>query len=396
MGTKFAGVWLRSRGAEPRSLRSEPGPAGVRRRHGGALLVLVVAASSFMVGPTAETAIGSPRGASQEDSWPVLYRRPAAPRVGPVTEQGPSGALAGPTVDLRAVGDLMFGRGVAETARRRGADYPLSRVHGLLAGDIAVGNLESPLTSRVSTRAGPYRLPAPPQFAEILRGSSFQAVSMANNHALDAGAPGLADSTTALNRAGVVALGVGTNAADARRPARLDVAGLRMALLGVNDVHDPADAGAESWQRAWLDQRFLREVSKARGQADVVVVLVHWGEEYAQAPSPRQRAWGRKLVDAGADVVLGSHPHVLQTVETRVAGDGRTAIVAYSLGNFVFDQDFSRETTTSAVLRLVLDSQGVAMASFAPVEMAQGRVRPLPLDGPDADRIRSRLAGAPP
>ncbi len=122
-----------------------------------------------------------------------------------------------------------------------------------------------------------------------------------------------------------------------------------------------------------------------------MVVLVHWGREYAAQPSDLQRAWARRLVAAGADLVVGAHPHVLQPIET-IAEGGRSGVVAYSLGNFVFDQEFSPATGTGAALRFMLDRQGVALAAAAPFEIVAGQPRPLALDGDAGQAVIESLA----
>ncbi|HEX9371037.1 MAG TPA: CapA family protein, partial [Roseiflexaceae bacterium] len=323
-----------------------------------------------------------------ERQWRVLYRR--------------AGWDGGAAVDLRAVGDIMLGRLVADIAARRGYGYPFEQARPLLNGDpspgsgqaLAIGNLESPLTERrAPLRAGPYRLPAPTAFAAPLAGAGFRALSLANNHALDAGPAGLQDAAGALAAAGVAPLGAGPDAETARKPLIVDSNGLRVALLAFNAVADPEDQPGEGrgWGRAWLDDAALAAVGQARTDAGVVVVLVHWGREYAAQPSDLQRAWARRLVAAGADLVVGAHPHVLQPIET-IAEGGRSGVVAYSLGNFVFDQEFSPATGTGAALRFMLDRQGVALAAAAPFEIVAGQPRPLALDGDAGQAVIESLA----
>jgi len=313
-----------------------------------------------------------------ERQWRVLYRR--------------AGWAGGPAVDLRAVGDVMLGRYVAGAAQQHEGDYPFAAARALLAGDLAIGNLESPLTTRTELRPGPYRLPADPAFAVPLHAAGFAALSLANNHGLDAGRPGIRDASAALTSAGVLPLGAGADAATARAPAIVVRNGLRIALLGFNDVADPQDAPDEGhgWGRAWLDDAALDAVRQARQEADLVVVVPHWGHEYDPRPSDRQREWAGRLVAAGADLIVGAHPHVLQPIELLAAG-GRNGLVAYSLGNFIFDQPDRAATSTSAALRVMLDRQGVALAAAAPVQIVAGQARPLALESDVAQRALQAL-----
>ncbi|MFL5806632.1 MAG: CapA family protein [Roseiflexaceae bacterium] len=316
--------------------------------------------------------------AVDEQQWRVLYRR--------------AGWAGGPAVDLRAVGDVMLGRYVAAVAEQRGRDYPFAAARALLAGDLAIGNLESPLTARTELRPGPYRLPADPAFAAPLQAAGFVAMSLANNHGLDAGPSGLQDASAALAMAGMLPLGARADAAAAHAPVVVVRNGLRVALLGFNDVADPQDAPDEGqgWGRAWLDDAALAAVRQARQSADLVVVLPHWGREYDPRPSDRQREWAGRLVAAGADLVVGAHPHVLQPIEMLTVGR-RTGLVAYSLGNFIFDQPDRAATSTSAALRVLLDRQGVALAAAAPVEIVAGQARPLALGSAAAQLVLQAL-----
>jgi poly-gamma-glutamate synthesis protein (capsule biosynthesis protein) len=298
--------------------------------------------------------------------WRELYRR--------------DGWAGGAALDVRAVGDVMLGRLVGTIARQRGLDYPFAAARPLLAGDLTLGNLEGPLTERMSPlRPGPYRLPASPAFAAPLRAAGFDALALANNHALDVGPQGLQDTDAALRAAGIAPLGAGATADAAGEPFITTTAGLRVGLLAFNDVGDPednADEGRSSWGRAWLGDAALARVRAARADADAVVVLVHWGREYAPTPTPRQREWAAKLVEAGADLIVGAHPHVLQPVE-RIEGGARAGVVAYSLGNFLFDQGDRPETSAGAALRVLLDKEGVALVAAAPIQIVAGQARPL-------------------
>ncbi len=323
--------------------------------------------------------------------WQTLYTRP--------------GWTGGAALDLRAVGDVMLARGVARQAEGRDPAALLADTRELLAGEVTLGNLESPLTTATSpVRPGPYRLLAPPAQVAVLSSAGFDLLSLANNHALDAGPEGLVETLDTLRDAGLAAAGAGRSEAAAFAPVMTGTRGLRVAVLAFNDVRDPADGrgglappedrawpnpdfvgcppGAEACPlgRAWLSARALEAVRAARAEADAVVVLIHWGVEYATEPGVRQRAWASRLVAAGADLVLGAHPHVLQPVEL-LAAEGRTGVVAYSLGNFLFDGPDNPALSSGAVLRALLDRQGVALLAVAPVATTGGRPRPLAPEG---------------
>ncbi len=337
--------------------------------------------------------------APQTAAWPELYRRADW-----------NGDYA---VDLRAVGDVMVGRFVADRAAQDGYAAPFAALDAELAGDLVLGNLESPLTERhEQLRPGPYRLPAPPAFAPELRAAGFDLLGLANNHALDAGPLGLADAREHLGRSGIAAAGIGKTAAEAYQPQLLETGGLTLAVLAFNDVADPADGNGRPnpdfaacrkpadcpMGRAWLDAQALSAVAQARNQADLVVVMVHGGREYAPEISPRQRDQARRLVAAGADLVIGSHPHVLQKTEMLDAG-GRAGYVAYSLGNFLFDAPDDPAISSGAVLQVLFDAAGVAQVNALPLHTAGGQPAPLAAASPAAQAALARLRGnkaAPP
>ncbi|MBK7779948.1 MAG: CapA family protein [Ardenticatenia bacterium] len=141
---------------------------------------------------------------------------------------------------------------------------------------------------------------------------------------------------SALRAVGLRVVGVGANEGSAGRAVFVEVGGsgimeadsLRIALLAFNDIRDPEDEATEGegWGRAWLNEHALDAVRQARAAADLLIVMPHWGQEYATVPNARQRAWAQGLVDAGADMVLGTHPHVLQPTEIlRAEGRPNTA-----------------------------------------------------------------------
>ncbi|MEI6180277.1 MAG: CapA family protein, partial [Chloroflexales bacterium] len=148
--------------------------------------------------------------------WHTLYTRPSQP--------------TGPTLDLRAVGEVMLARHIAALAERQGSASLLAEVQDLLKGDVTLGNLESPLTTRrEALRPGPYRLLAPPELAAVLPAANFTALSLANNHALDAGPEGLADTLATLRAVGVAPVGAGPSEAAALEPVWFEAHGCRLA-----------------------------------------------------------------------------------------------------------------------------------------------------------------------
>jgi poly-gamma-glutamate capsule biosynthesis protein CapA/YwtB (metallophosphatase superfamily) len=289
----------------------------------------------------------------------------------------------------------MLARFVEKYIERNGLTYPFSATLDLLQADLSVGNLESPLTHRRSPqdlRPGPYRLPADPSTIAALEAAGFDALSLANNHALDAGPEGLQEAVQVLEAAQIRPLGVGKDTEAARQIELIERNGLRIALLAANDVVDPQDRPDEgqNWGRAPLDQAFLERVRLARSQADLVIVLVHWGVEYSPTPSRRQLEQADKLVAAGADLIVGSHPHVLQPIVER-EWQGRRVLIAFSLGNFIFDQPFSQATSQSAIVRIRADQNGLVDFAVDPLTIVNGQPRPLAASDPEYAQILHQL-----
>jgi poly-gamma-glutamate synthesis protein (capsule biosynthesis protein) len=186
---------------------------------------------------------------------------------------------------------------------------------------------------------------------------------------LDWGVAGFIDELGLLRENAIPWFGGGHDLAEARRPQVLTIRGLRIALLGYNDFPPKSFAAkARRAGTAWLVERDVIsdiQTAKAQGGADLVFVYLHWGEELTDEPTPEQTRLARRFLDAGADAILGSHPHVTQTIEWY---GGRP--IVYSLGNFVFDY-FPHDPAvwTSYVVRLEYDDARVAKLSTLPVEL---------------------------
>lgn len=236
-------------------------------------------------------------------------------------------------VRLVAIGDLSF--------EGPNADRPCARVLAPIApllkgATVAVANLECALVRDGRPVAGKCTLHGAPGWASVMKGAGIHVVTLANNHVMDYGGAGLTSTLDALSREGIHTVGAGPTKEAACAPLFLGVNGVRIAFLARTSVmvSSPSSATPTRAGVAWLDRAETeRAIRDCRGQADLVVLLIHWGlEEYAY-PSAAQRADARRFVDAGADLILGHHPHVVQPLE-RIGH----AIVAYSLGNAVFDE----------------------------------------------------------
>jgi poly-gamma-glutamate capsule biosynthesis protein CapA/YwtB (metallophosphatase superfamily) len=275
------------------------------------------------------------------------------------TAAAPAASARG-TITLLFGGDVMLGRGVAPLVSHAPADVLGDVQFQLGAPDLAVANLESPLTLRPHLASrGPNALEAAPSSARVLRAAGFDAMSIANNHAGDAGPGTVPDTMRALAAAGIASVGGGTSEADAYRPRLFTVRGIRVALLGFDATAQGPRAGRASPGVAWWSTaRVRRAVKRARREADVVAVGLHGGAEYETRTSRWLLHLARLLSAWGADIVWGSGPHVVQPTRLIPRPDGRVTVVSTSLGNLLFDQHLPG-TRQGELLELLVGTDGV-------------------------------------
>jgi poly-gamma-glutamate synthesis protein (capsule biosynthesis protein) len=247
------------------------------------------------------------------------------------------------SVRIVAVGDILMHEDVKRSAIQADAGLQglWAGVEPLLHGaDIAFANLETPVAPTTGMPGRPFRFNAPAALPAALRASGFTVLSTANNHAYDQGVPGVRETLDRLRAEHLVPVGSGATRAEAEQVRIVQVHGLRVAFLGFSDLFNINlnRRDGEPWVCPLDPAAAVRAVRAARTQADAVVVSVHWGVEYQHEPLPRQREVAAQLAAAGADLILGSHPHVLQPVEL-IEQAGRRTLVAYSMGNFISNQD---------------------------------------------------------
>ncbi len=288
------------------------------------------------------------------------------------------------TITLLAVGDIMLVMGMTPLIRQHGANYPFQYVRPLLTrADIVIGNLEAPFTTH--TAPTPYKraesvkarrdyiLRAHPSTAEGLRYAGFTAVGLANNHMMDYQAQGLLDTLATLDRLGIAYCGAGKNLTEARRPAVIERKGLRVALLSyscilpIGSVATANRMGIAPARGFGAEEAMREDITRARREADFVILSIHWGKQLERYPSSFQRGLGRKLLEWGADAVVGHHPHVLQGIQVE---GGK--LIAYSLGDFV--NSSSRKET--AILQMAISRpHQLDSACIIPHVLWQGQPR---------------------
>ena len=261
------------------------------------------------------------------------------------------------TVSLVFVGDIML----AETPGRvvKAGRDPFAPVAAVLdRADIRVGNLECVVAAGGSAEPGKtYAFRAHPRVVPLLK-RHFDALGLANNHSGDFGPAAFGEMLGRLERAGIPYFGGGRTLSEAHRPLIVERKGLRIALLAYNEFFPRSfEADTDKPGVAWSDDdQVRRDITEARRRygADLVIPFMHWGWENEMASGARQRALARLMIEAGADAVVGGHPHVVQDIETY-----RGKPIFYSLGNFVFDGFTDADNNTGWLLRLEADRQGI-------------------------------------
>ena len=306
-------------------------------------------------------------------------------------------------IALAFVGDIIVGhyhsRGYAR--HHRPDQAPLAAVAPLLAADLTIANLETPLVETLppySPVTSKYRFGAAPSALPLLTQAGIGAVSIANNHAADLKEAGLVQTPRLLRQAGITPLG------EARVPAAgspfvvqtLQVRGLRLGIVAATTQQNvPLPARPQTPRLPVCDTALLPAhigplLRQARADHDVLIVLVHWGTQFTDVPSFTQRRVAHALVDAGADLVIGHHPHVLQGIERY-----RRGLIAYSLGNFLFPDALGAPRLTG-VLRVDLGREPlrIARVAFLPAVArvyAHHAVAPQPAIGRSRDEVLDRL-----
>jgi poly-gamma-glutamate capsule biosynthesis protein CapA/YwtB (metallophosphatase superfamily) len=262
----------------------------------------------------------------------------------------------GEPVTLIFAGDLMLDDGPGRTIATGGD--PLAPFAAIIAAaDYRIANLECPVAASGQAHASKIAtFRAAPATLGVVKGR-FDAVSLANNHSGDYGHAAFEETMQHLEQAGISFFGGGRNLAAAHRPLWIERKGVKIAVLGYNEFKPRAfEAGADWPGIAWSeDDRVIADIRAAKAAgADLVIPFMHWGWEKEMQPTERQKSFARKMIDEGAALVVGSHPHVTQGAEIY-----KGKPIVYSLGNFAFDGFDYPEAQRGWLLRLTLDKSGV-------------------------------------
>jgi len=292
-------------------------------------------------------------------------------------------------VTIVAAGDILLDRGVRKTAWvKNDPAYPLEYLPQIFDGaDIALANLEGPLTKESKPVGKMFAFRGDPEYAARLSEAGLTMLTLANNHIYDYGRRAILETISSLEQEGVSVVGAGKDLAHASRPVFRTIGDQTIAVLGF--VTMPLEG------IVWLPEKpcpastvesvSARNIRQADQKADLVIVTVHWGTEYSLVPDPEQLQWSAFFRRHGADMVIGHHPHVIQPVE-RVGGKW----VFYSLGNFVFDQT-RRPRNLAIAARLKICRKAEPVIDLIPLEISD--TRPTPAKPDARDEILKILRG---
>jgi poly-gamma-glutamate synthesis protein (capsule biosynthesis protein) len=294
-------------------------------------------------------------------------------------------------VSLVAVGDISFSRGVERVVRKQNdINYPFLKIQDYLgSADLVFGNLETPITPGPEIPDFEMIFRSNPGTEQALQQAGFSILSLANNHTPNFGEKGLKDTFNFLENAGIEYIGAGQNEQEAYQPVYIEKKGIKFAFLAYNDTDVvPAyyEASVNRAGTAFMRiDKMTKAVKEAKQKADFVIVSMHSGTEYINKPNDSQVNFAHAAIDAGADLIIGHHPHVVQTLETY---KGR--FIFYSLGNFVFDQPQSEETKRGLAVKIYFGKNGINKISLLPAVM-ENLAQPRMANKNEADIILQRL-----
>lgn len=278
------------------------------------------------------------------------------------------------TVTFAFAGDTMGAGKVAPILTEKGYEYPLKIAKPFLENaDIAMVNLETPISVHCKPANKTYAYQTHPIFLKGLKWAGIDIVSLANNHSLDCGRVAFHETLQGLKDNQIKYVGGGLNKEEAYRSERINMNGKEINILAFSRVLPEVSWYAKKNQSGvasgYQEKRMYDLVSKASQEADMTVIYLHWGNELADIPEKEDQKVAHQLIDLGADLVIGSHPHVLQGFEFY-----KEKLIAYSLGNFIFTTSHQEIARQTGVLTVKVQANGVQKVQLTPMKIERGAV----------------------
>lgn len=283
------------------------------------------------------------------------------------------------TITIAFTGDLIMEGSIERAMKLHGIDYPFLQVkQEIQEADYAIVNLETAVTTRGKADDKQYKFRTGPHSLQALKQAGFDMVSLANNHTMDYGEEGLLDTIDYVKKAGLDFVGAGRNSQEAYAAHTVQIKGKELAILGfsrvlpnVNWYAGNSKPGIASGYQIDRMKKIIEDVKK---EADYVFVYMHWGVERKQTPEPYQQKDAKAMIDAGADGIIGAHPHVIQELEYY-----KGKPIAYSIGNFFFPDYVNGLTAESCVLTFVIEGDDISM-KYTPYVITNNQVAAVSRD----------------
>lgn len=292
-------------------------------------------------------------------------------------------------IRMVAVGDVMLSRGVERTMMaKKNYKYPFIATSQFMAdADIVFGNLETSIIKGRTINDLEMVFKTDPESVIGLKFAGFNVLSIANNHIMNFGRAGLASTIDNLDKNGIMHVGAGLKEENIYRPAFKEIKGTKFAFLGFTYNHDLRKySNGDLYGVADMDKEKMQDaIKKARSEADVVIVSMHAGTEYEISAGSFQEDFAHEAIDAGADVIIGHHPHVVQNAEIY-----KGKYIFYSLGNFVFDQMWSNETRMGSMVEIIFQGKEIKNIRLIPIKIFNYS-QPKVIGGEFGMRILERL-----
>ncbi|HEY2494251.1 MAG TPA: CapA family protein [Paenibacillus sp.] len=297
---------------------------------------------------------------------------------------------SGQKLTFHFAGDMIFSGKVEERLMKEGYSYPFEHLGDLfLKDDLTIANLETPVTTGgVGALNKQFVFKSSPEALLAIEQAGIDAVSLANNHILDQGVPGLLDTLKYLDNSSIEYAGAGKNAEEAYAPKYFSRKGVTIAFVSATRV-----APETSWfagkdtpgvAQAYDPAQVIKSVAEARKNADIVIVMAHWGKERATVLEAHQTTLAHSFIDAGADLVIGGHSHVLQGLEQY-----KGKWIAYSTGNFIFTKSTTEATWKTAVFEATCTKKGQCDMKLIPFHAEIGQ--PVPMLAADGEKLMKEV-----
>lgn len=280
------------------------------------------------------------------------------------------------TLCLSFVGDLQMGGSGRPVIQSKGCNYPFDSTRIFIqTADLAIANLEAPFVIRGKAFKKKFTFRVNPEWIDGPIKAGFDVFTLANNHMLDYGPEGLITTLNTLDSMQIKHCGAGPNNVEAEKPCVVTVNDWKIAFFAFSLTYPAAFWAKKNKPGTAYPylERIQSQIKAIKDSCDLIVTAFHWGEELSLYPKSYQRFYAHKVIDLGADIVIGHHPHVIQGIEFY-----KGKFIAYSLGNYVFGS-FSRKVSYSIIFRMRYDQQGLLYAELIPIDVYNPRVHLCPV-----------------